>query len=347
MADFNIDAIIAEFGARYTPEGQAAKDIKTQLFQPSETEAFFMTRPNDGDYYKSAFATIDEVTQAFSIPFAVKGGASFDGWETKIGEFKVDQLFTPDKFRNSWLGFLATIKEVDRSKWPVLMWYVRELLLPKINEEMELEQSYYGWQVTGYDAGTPTVNGTTFERELLNNTTASDANAAMDGIRVLIGKAVAATRANVINTGAHSTNAVTFVEEIEAFVQEIEPKLRRKCDYLFMSETLANRYADGRREKYNMYYAQVGDLMEIDKSPLKVQKLHSMDGAEKIWTTPAMNRIRPIAKDSNGIFDMQKLDRTVKVLNDWKKGLAFDVPEFIVTNDLENTIGAPEIAARY
>ena len=350
MADFNIDAIIAEFGARYTPEGQTAKDIKTQLFAPSETEAFFMNVPTDGDYYKSAFATVDEVTQAFSIPFVSKGEVAFEPWQTKLGEYKVDQLFFPDKFRNSWLGFLANIAEVDRSKWPVLLWYVRELLTPKINEEQEEEQSFWGWQKTG-NAATPVVNGTTFIRQFATataSTVATPANAAVDGIHTIIARMRAAGRATVNNSGAWSTDPVIFCTEVEEWVQAVNPKLRRKLDFLFMEEDLKNRYVDGRREKYNKNYAQESDLLKIDKVNMSVQALHSMVGAgDHVWATPAMNRIRPISKDSNGVFDLQKVDRSVKLLNDWKKVLTFDVPEFVVSNDRGGVITTELITERY
>lgn len=350
MADFNIDAVIAEFGARYTPEGQTAKDIKTQLFAASETEAFFSNVPNPGDQYKSAFATVDEVTQAFSIPFVAKGTATFEPWETKLGEYKVDQLFFPDKFRNSWLGFLANIAEVDRSKWPVLLWYIRELLLPKINEEQEEEQSYWGWQKTGL-AAIPVVDGATFVRQFDSataSTVATPANAAVDGINTIIARMRAAGRATVNNSGVWSIDPVTFCTEIEEWVQAINPKLRRKLDFLFMEEDLKNRYVDGRREKYNKNYAQEADLMKIDKVMMSVQSLHSMVGAgNHVWATPKMNRIRPISKDSNGIFDLQKVDRSVKLLNDWKKVLTFDVPEFVVTNEQGGVISAGLITERY
>jgi hypothetical protein len=348
MATIDIQAIIDEWGARYTNEGQTARDIKTQLFAPSETEAFFRNVPTTGDYYKSSFATVDEVTQAFSIPFVPKGTLSFEPWETRLGEYKVDQLMTPDRFRNSWLGFLAQIEEVDRSKWPVLVWYVREMLLPKIAEEQEEEQSYWGWQKTGFRAVSPVVNGATYVREFTAENAVTPANAAVDGIHTIIAKMRTANRCTVNNSGAWSTDPVEFVTQIENWIQAIEPKLRRKLDYLFMSEVLKNRYVDGRREKYNKYYAQESDLLVIDKVNMKVQSLHSMVGAgNHVWATPAANRIRPISKDSDARFDVQKFDRSVKMLNDWKKVSTFDVPEFVVTNDQGGVITSGLITERY
>ena len=201
--------------------------------------------------------------------------------------------------------------------------------------------------MTGFN-GTPTVDGATFVRQFASESAATPANAAVDGIHTIIAKMRAASRCTVNNSGAWSTDPVTFCTEIEEWMQAIEPNLRRKLDYLFMEETLKNRYIDGRREKYNKYYAQETDLLVIDKVPTKVKSLHSMVGAgDHVWATPAMNRIRPISKDRPGIFDVQKDGRTVKILNDWKKVLTFDVPEFVVSNDQGGVISPALITERY
>ncbi|MEM8564929.1 MAG: hypothetical protein AAGF85_00615 [Bacteroidota bacterium] len=342
----DISQIVAEFEARYQNQGQTARDIKKQLFEPSTTESYFRLIPWDQDYYRSSYADIDEVTQAFSVPFVAKSTSSFAGHEQKLGEFKIDVLRTPDKLRRSWLGFLVNIAEKDRSKWPIIRWMITEQIIPKSKEEMEIQQSYWGWEVTGYNAS-PTVDGATFVRQLIADNVVSPANAAVDGIRKQIIKLVADGRANVLNSGAWSTDPVTFVEEIEAWVLLIPRVHRDKMDFLFMSEALRNRYIDGRREKYNMNYAQETDLEAIDKVSMKVKMLPGMDGSEKIWTTMPMNRVRPVHEDNTGRFDIQKLDRQVKLLNDWKMVLTVDVPEFVYTNDLENAITAGDITARY
>lgn len=350
MAIIDISAIISEFGAKYTDEGQMMKDIKKQLFTQGETEAFFQKRPHKDDTYKSGYATIDEVVQAFAIPFIAKSTLVFKPWVTPLGEFKIDQLFTPDNFRGSWLGFLATIKEVDRSKWPILKWYIKQMLLPRSEDDMEVAIAYRGWQWTGIDGGAPTVDGTTLERERSDDSTPGlnlKANGAMNGIHALLVKMVQASRANVINTGALSADPATFCTQIEDWVEAMLPELRAKCDYVFMSEANVNKYMDGVRAKYNANYKQEADLKGIKNSRLKVQSLRSMDASDKIWSTPANNRILPLHVDNTGKFDVQKADRSVKLLTDYKKCLAFDVPEFVVTNDLENIISAGDITTYY
>lgn len=346
MAKINIDAVVDEFGKVYIPGGQTAKDIKTKLFAQEETAAYFRKIPNEGDVYRSAYATIDEVLQAFSIPFTPKGEMTFKPVEYRLGEFKIDTLFEPDRFRQSWLGFLVNIPEADRSKWPIVKWYLQEMLIPQSKEDFEKKVSFYGFQKTDEVEAAPVVDGATFKREVLKGAP-TKANATMDGIRLLLQKLQLQNRLNVILTGALATDPEAFCTQIENFVAQIDRDLRDKLDFLFMDKDLADLYEEGRRRKYNMSYAQVADLKKINKSDMSVQGLTSMKGSSKIWATPAQNRVQPTHVDNTGRFDIQKQDRGIKMLGDWKKCLAFDVPEFIVTNDLESTLTAGMIAELY
>lgn len=342
----DISDIITEFTAKYTNEGQMLKDIRKKLFSPSRTESFFMKRPEDNDFYKSVYASVDQVLQAFSIPFTKKSTTTFTPWQTKLGEFKIDALMEPDRFRNSYLGYLAQIAKEDRAKWDIIKWWLMEMLIEGSKEDFETEVAYWGWQLTGY-AGTPTVNGSTFVRQHTAEGDVHPANMSMDGIRIQLIKMVAASRATVINTGAWDADDKIFVAQVEDFVKSIETKLQNKMDYIFFSKALRDRYFQGKREKYSMYYKDDEGLSLVKDTGVKVEWLESMEGSQKTWLTPANNRIRPTKKDNNGKFDIQKIDRSVKALTDWKRLLTFDVPEYVVTNDLENTITAGEITARY
>jgi len=350
MPTIDIAQVIADFGAIYNKEGQTEKQIKTALLQSARTDSFFKKRPMKGaNHYKSVFASVDAVLQAFGIPVTNKGGATFKPHMQKLGEFKIDDLMEPDRFRNSYLGFLAELEKTDRTKWNVLKWYIMQLLIPRALEQYELECAYYGWEKTGFDPA-PTVDGSTFTREFVDDSSALPANAAVDGIRTQIQKFVADGRATVINTGALSADPETFCDQVEAFVDGIEKPLMRKLDYIFMSVAHYDRYIEGRRLKYNLNYEAKTDLAGVKHyAKLKVQGLESMEGSEKIWASPAENRILPTRTDLGNRFDVQKEGRAVQILNDWSKVAGFEIPEFVVTNDQENTITAAEtqIGGRY
>lgn len=341
---YNTTALVAAFNAVYTDEGQTVQSIKKQLFEAQRDESFFNLVPWSQDRYKSAYATIDGVLQAFSIPFATKGTTTFKPNYVDLGEFKIDKLETPDQLRHTWLGFLANIEEAKRADWPIILWIIREMIIPKAKEEEISQVLWRGWKYTGFDA-TPVVDGSTFVRELTDESTVNPANASGDGIWIQMLKNL--SRLNVIATGALSTDPATFCTQVEDFVAAIPPALRSRIDYLFMAENLRNRYADGRRVKYNANYLQEADLVAIKNSMIKVEYLRAMDGSDKFFATPAMNRVRPTHTDNTGMFDVQPFDRQVKLLSDWKKIWAFDVPEYVVTNDLENTITAQNITDYY
>lgn len=343
----NLDEVIAEFDARYTNHGQTKKDVKVQLFQPSETEKYFNQIPKKEDYHRKAYATMDRVLQAFTKEFVPNSSAQFRPWETKLGTFKIDDQVSPDDVRESWLGFWAKLEEKDRAKWPILLWYVNNLLIPQSHEDFETEVAYWGWQMTDRVA-VPTVDGSTFVREISNVAgTVMPANASMDGIRTQMIKMNAIGRLQVINTGTPDADDELFCTQIEEWFAQIPRLVRRRLKNVFMSEDLTERYQEGRRLKYNLQYSQVTDMSKIKESSAKVVGLPSMEGSNKWWTTLEENRTRPTHTENKGVFDRQKVDRYVKLLTDFKKVICFDVPELVFTNDQENVITAGEITARY
>lgn len=345
MANFVITALVAAFGMFYTAEGQTAKDIRSQLFEPEMTDNEFMLVPEESDVHKAGYGTITSVTQAFSIPFTEYGKITFSGHKIELGEFKIDVLITPDELRHSWAAFLLSIDIEEKKNWPIINWAIQQMIIPQSKEDYETEIAWYGWKSDGTYAASPTVNGATFVRQLKSSATANPANAAMDGIWIHMLKNI--SRINVFTTGAVGTDAVAWCTKVETFWDSVPMKLRSKIDFCYMSEANAILYKRGRRAKYNTNYLQEEDLTSIDGCNVKVKWLRSMDGSDKIWGTPKQNRIRPTKKDNSGRFDVQAQDRSVKLLTDWKKAIGFAVPEFVVTNDLENTITAGVITARY
>ena len=210
MPTLDITEVIAEWGAKYVNEGQTARDIHVQVFEQDDFSSLFTKIPESDEVYKSAYSSISSVLQAFSIPFTPKGQATFVPWEQRLGEFKIDDTMVPDNFRKSWLGFLAEFfKDPDRSKWGIIEWFIRQLIIPKSKEEFFQEAAFYGWQYNGF-AGTPTVDGSTFVRQLTNANNPTPANASVDGIHTQLAKMNAAGRLNVIAMGAPPTNAVEF-----------------------------------------------------------------------------------------------------------------------------------------
>ena len=340
----NITDLITEWGV-YINEGQNASKIHEQLWEKNEVEQFFMRVIENGDLYKSVYATIDDVLQAFDIDFKPSNGVKFYPTTTEMGTFKVDGQIIPDQLRNSYMAFLAGEGNPDKTRVPFISWVIQTMIIPKQREEYELNVAFHGWKFNGGSSATPDVNTTTYVRQ--KNSTITNfrmGNGAMDGIRLWILRHI--DRINTVTTGAWSTDPATFCTQVETFVNAIPEKIRYKMDFLFMSRTLRDRYRLGRRAKYNANWNQESDLLAIDNSPMRVQGLAAMVGSEMVWCTPPTNRKRPTQSDFTR-FDPQKYDRSLKILADWKKTLAFDVPEFIYINDQGLTITAQEVTDRY
>lgn len=344
----DVSAIVNKWGAQYVNEGQTAKDIKKKLFTQPRTASFFRRIPEENTIYKSSYATMDSTLQAMTEYYHSKGTLTFTPHEIALGEFKINQTVKPDTLKKSWLGFLLTIAEKDRSKWPIIRWIISEMLIPQAKEEFEENVAFRGWKLTGFQASMPTVSGATFVRELASADAELPANASMDGIRTQIIRWEDEGRITPISTGAPSVTATTWVGQVEAFIASIPLKVRKKIDYVWMDETLFNRYKDGVREKYNKYHAQNEDITLVVNSNVRVNWLDGQSGSTKIWATPAMNRVNPFKDANSGRFQVEGQSiYDVLMATDWMELLTFDVPEFIYTNDQENAITAGDITAYY
>ncbi|WBL43090.1 hypothetical protein PBT90_00005 [Algoriphagus halophytocola] len=77
FTEIEIQEIVDQWGQVYVPEGQTTKDIKKMIFTEDDLSADFTRVPNEGSIYKSTYTTIDEVLQAFQLPFLPKGDSKF------------------------------------------------------------------------------------------------------------------------------------------------------------------------------------------------------------------------------------------------------------------------------
>lgn len=343
----NIDDLILEFGEQYIPGGQTAKSIKQQLYAVASIEEDFRMVPENGSHYVSVYSSISEVLQAFSIPFVTKGNLTFQPVKYELGEFKIDAQISPDKLWKSWLGFLAELNEVDRSKWTFIQWVIQNKLIPKAKEDYIKNVIYRGWKKTGFNAS-PTVDGATFTREFSSENIQLPANASMDGILTILRKL--SSRVNIVTLGAFSTTPLTFVGQVETFVDALPQEARDQIDFIYMSEYWRNIFREGNRQKYFNGGAAIDKTLLdqiFNKESITVKVDPSMTSTSKLWCTPKDNRVRPTKVDASGRFDIQKDGRLVNVMTNWAKALVFDVPELVYTNELEMTISSGDLSTYY
>ncbi len=314
------DQVITDFGAFYIDSGQGLKDLHLRPFQPFETLAAFTIIPEKDTIFRASDVQVGEILQAYQDTFTPKGNVSFKGITINMFNQKIDQAYNPQKLVKSWVGFL-TSNNTDRTTWPFVRWFIEAYILKQSDKDLEMAAIFNGSYVA------PTEG------------TAGTAAHSMDGVKKIINAGIADSRIVPITTGALETDPVDFVNQIETFWKGI-PELYWGEQICFnMSKLHQLRFREGIRKKYNMYYAQQN---ELDKSPLFpsfcVDGKFGQNGSSKIWGTPKWNAWAPIkGYENKNAFEIEKVDRKVKIYTDWWMGIGFLLYDVIFTNDLETS----------
>jgi hypothetical protein len=318
MADTTITAtqVIADFGAYYINQGQNMESLLIRPFEPFGTREAFTNVPTNDTVLRYSDVQVGEILQPYQDGYTPKGSSVFLPVTIDMKQVKVDQQFNPNKLVNTWLGFLTNNK-TDRKTWPFVRWFIEVYLLNKLFEDLEKEAVYKGVYAAPV-VGTPGA-----------------ANTVIDGIKKIINDAITATTITPINTGAPSADPVTWCEQVEAFIKGI-PELYWDKNIMFnMNRTLRIRFIEGKKKKYNMYYAQESDLETIANFPnFKVKGRASMNGSSKIWGTPLENAVFAAKGFENAnAFELESVDRSVKIWTDFHIGMGFLLKDLVFTND--------------
>jgi hypothetical protein len=308
--------VVTDFGAFYIDAGQNEGNIHQRLRESFETQGAFTIIDTEDTVLRESNTQFTEVLQGFQKAFTPKGGVTFTPKAIPLYNVKVDQLFYPDDLKNQWLSFL-TSNSLDRTTWPFVRWFIESYVMGQIMHDMETQAIYSGVFAA------PTAG------------TANNANQIMNGVKKIINDAVTGTTITPIATGAPSTTALTWCTQVEDFTKGIPELYWNQNLQINMSRTLARRYKEGRRTKYNSNYAQVSEQLAVeDTDNTSVIGRGSMIGATKIWTTPKMNAILAFKGGSNAnIVEVEKVDRQVKVYTDFWVGAGFIDDGLVFTND--------------
>lgn len=320
MPDTTITAsqIISDFGSYYLDAGQNQRDLRMRPFEKFGTLEAFTLMPTNDTILRMSDVQVGEVLQAYQDAYTPKGSVVFKPIAIDLKPVKIDQQFNPSKLVPTWLGFLTNNK-VDRTTWPFIRWFIDVYLINQEKEDLENKAIYTG----SYLAPTPG--------------TAGNAINIMDGVKKQINAGVTAGSITPIATGAPSTTPATWCTQVETFVKSIPEKYWYVSMELNMSRGLAQRYREGKRSKYNMSYAQETDLETVvDYTNIKIKGRASMTGSNKIWMTPKENYIAGVKGYSNAeMFEIEKVDRNVKIYTDWWMGIGYLLGDLMFTNDQE------------
>lgn len=318
----DVAAVSAAFGSYYKPGSDNEKNLRKILYQAAAYAALFQDRPTEDTIWRGTLASMDRVVQPFQKAFTPIGTLTFVPNEFPLYKLKIDKQETPDDIEPTFLGFLGAMPELDRAAWPLVRYMIEQHIMPRSKQDLELSEYFLG-EYAAPGAGVAGAAGT-----------------AMNGIRKIISAYNTAGKTNLgngpINSGAIAASDADFCTQIEEWVEAIPALFRARIDKVVMSETLARKYRRGKRQKYNINYAQVNDLSTVEDQPnVSVVGFLAQEGSELFWATLAENRIRPVKKAALGnTMKVESMERIVKFMTDWWEALNFEVPQFVFHNEL-------------
>jgi hypothetical protein len=118
------------------------------------------------------------------------------------------------------------------------------------------------------------------------------------------------------------------------FADMLPSKYRNTPLTVQMSDENALRFMRG-MDDLNLYYNKETNLAKIPKTNITVVGLESMSGDDKIWMTFKENMLLLEKDIKKKTPNLETAKREVSFMFDYWKGIGFEVPELVFTNDLE------------
>ena len=321
----DLTEVAKDFETYYLDGGQGEEDLYNLLYRPTVTDRLFPTmKIFRGDKYRGADVKLSSILQPFQKGWTPKGDMTLSPIEIDKFPLKIDVEVYPDDIRSSWAGFWQDLSKQERKNWPLIRYMVEKHILPKRDEEYELDVVFGG----RFFAPTPDVAG--------------EAYGSMDGIRYLRNKAIESGRCSPIILGAVPTDAKDFCDYLEEFAQGINKRYWNLRMQLGMSEDLQRRYWEGYGLKYGLRNDFQGEMPTVKRTNLRVVSVPSMVDSEIIWTAPDEHKVRlRDPQEASGRPKLEEQKRAVQMLSDWRKGNGFLFGETLFTNDVD--LGNPVV----
>lgn len=322
-----ISEVVTAFGAYYQNNGQNRRDIYQKLLYGFESHNAFTHIRTDDHIWRASEASHGVIVQPFQTGFTPQGTATFTPVEIRQFHLKADLVETPDTIEESWLGFLSS-NNVKRTEWPFIKYWMEKLVVPRINQDIELNE--FGRGI--YEAPTPSVAGAP--------------GTAMDGILTVINDHIEDGKITPITLGEVPTDADDFVDYIEEFHANIPALYRNLPMNIYAPEDFVLRYKKGWRIKYGTNYGFSNDdfknsSVRVIDTNLTIVGMPAInlknDGSpnDRFFCTQKSNAIMLSKRlgHKDGVFDVQAFDRQVKLLTDFWMGVGFIIPELVWVND--------------
>lgn len=300
--------LVTAFGSYYLNEGANLERLKSAIRQPAVTPSYAKPIVTESDVYRSANTVLGEIVQAFQKAFTTKDDITFVPNEIRLRNAKIDVSLYPDDVKASWLGFLASLTDVERANWPIIRYILESEIAPQIAHDMETK-AYWGGAYVAPTAGT-----------------AGTAAGTMDGLKKLIDTGLTATTINAIALTALPTPS-TMVEAIEEFHDDMlasNQALEGAKIRIFMEPKFLRNYFRDQRNTFGANINYQAGVATIDfSSNVELVALPSMAGSGYIFATPVDNFLH--VRKVNGMQSpkVEESRREVALMLDWYEGIGF------------------------
>ena len=327
--------VVSQFGAYYINEGQNIDNLKGQLFATADTESLFPLRVTDETIFRNVSTEQSSVLQPFQSGWTPMGNLDFEPLVVPLYRLKIDLETDPENLVASYLGFLAGQQAVDRGAWPFVRWWLETCIIPKAQEDRELNE-VWGGVFAAPTAGTAGAAGTSMNgiRKQLKNI-----EAASSGLNLALGALPTSSSVTGNNAVGAPLWLLAMVDYIETFCATIPAVLRAKGGTIAVSDHVFNAFRKGQRQKYNLQYEMVSDFTQVVEFPqFTLKRCLSMGSSDNIWWSPDMNKVRLLKAGANeNVFKIETVKRAVSAYTDWWFGLGFIRADYVVYNGQDLT----------
>jgi hypothetical protein len=316
--------VVNEFGAYYQDRGQNMNHIFQKLRRGFVTGQAFTSVFTDDTVYHASKSVSTRIVQPFQKAFTPTGAVTFSPVKIEAFHLKGDVSETPDDLEATWLGFLAD-SNVSRKEWPFVRWFMEQVVIPQINQDIELNEIGRGVFAA------PTAG------------TAGPAGTSMNGILTTINTHVTAGRITPYALGAIPTDDADVVAYFEEFHKMLDKAYRNQAMTIYTPEDVELAFLRGYGDKYGLRTTTTASeeiSLKVKHTNLTVKGLPSLNfkangsANDRFFCTPKANAIMLQKKIENkGKFDIQAFERVVKLLTDWWMGVGFIIPEIVFVND--------------
>jgi hypothetical protein len=276
--------VVTEFKAYYPGGSQDLKNLINKFYRTDQVTENTICTPLPINQTGLEFVDVemDEVVQGYQDDFTEKTAVSTEGWTVVMHRQKINEKVQPSSIFYSWMGFLASMNQTPE-QYPLITYLIEQHILKRQQQDME-NIAYKGVKVTP-TAGTPTTSLQSIDgiEKVMNDLTA--------------GGVIAPISMGVIPLATALNGDKDFCSYVEDFAALIDKVYRGQQRYIAMSEDLKLRYRRGRRDKYNLYHAQVSDLEIVEDFPnMRIVGLPSMEGKNRLFSSTKENTIMTYSK---------------------------------------------------